>query len=208
MADSVSGSMSSIRLLRRGRVLDSGELLISDLQREDSGNYTCSVTNPYGADAITYSLIVQGMYCGGSLRREPHRERGDNLLPRCALIRGMHETSNAEWWDATVTWQLTPLSQWGSLSLREDCLNLKAVSFSVPPSAPVLFVGLATSSSVLLHWKTADTGGAPITGYTLTYRRFNMDSNRIQIPRYDTSHDLKVSESAVSFLSGLCLILT
>jgi len=35
--------------------------------------------------------------------RESHRERGDNVFPRCALIRGMHETSNADWWDATVT---------------------------------------------------------------------------------------------------------
>ena len=42
--------------------------------------------------------------------REPHRERGDNFFPRCALIRGMHETSNDDWWDARVTWQLTPLS--------------------------------------------------------------------------------------------------
>jgi len=34
------------------------------------------------------------------LIREPLRERGDNLFPRCALIRGMHETSNADWRDA------------------------------------------------------------------------------------------------------------
>jgi len=42
--------------------------------------------------------------------REPHWERGDNLFPRCVLILGMHETSNADWSDASVTWQLTPLS--------------------------------------------------------------------------------------------------
>ena len=35
--------------------------------------------------------------------REPHRERGDNLIPRCALIGGMHEISNADWWDAEMT---------------------------------------------------------------------------------------------------------
>ena len=34
--------------------------------------------------------------------REPHRERGDNLFLRCALIHGMHETSNAGWWAALV----------------------------------------------------------------------------------------------------------
>jgi len=41
---------------------------------------------------------------------EPQRERGDNLFPRFALIGGKHETSNADWWDAEMTWQLTPLS--------------------------------------------------------------------------------------------------
>jgi len=41
---------------------------------------------------------------------EPHKERGNNLFPRCVLIRGMHETSNADWWDARVTFLLTPLS--------------------------------------------------------------------------------------------------
>jgi len=29
--------------------------------------------------------------------RKPKRESGDNLFPRCALIRGMRETSNANW---------------------------------------------------------------------------------------------------------------
>jgi len=42
--------------------------------------------------------------------RELHRERGDNFFPRCALIRGVHGTSNADRWDARVTWQLTPPS--------------------------------------------------------------------------------------------------
>jgi len=33
------------------------------------------------------------------LDRDPLRERGDNVFPRCALIRGMRETSNADWLD-------------------------------------------------------------------------------------------------------------
>jgi len=44
--------------------------------------------------------------------REPQRERRDNFLPRCALIRGMYETSYADW---CVAWQLTPLSLRDSL---------------------------------------------------------------------------------------------
>jgi len=43
------------------------------------------------------------------LGREPNRERGGNLF-RDVLIRGMHETSTADWWDARFTWQWTPLS--------------------------------------------------------------------------------------------------
>jgi len=46
--------------------------------------------------------------------REPFIGRGDNLFPRCALIRGMLETSNADRWNAR-TWQLTHPSLWGSL---------------------------------------------------------------------------------------------
>jgi len=42
--------------------------------------------------------------------REPYTKRGDNLFPRCELIRGMHKTSNADCWDARVMLQLTPLS--------------------------------------------------------------------------------------------------
>ena len=40
--------------------------------------------------------------------RELYWERGDNF-PRCAVIRGMHENSNADWWDARVTWQFMHL---------------------------------------------------------------------------------------------------
>jgi len=41
--------------------------------------------------------------------REPHRKRVDSLFPRYALIRGMGGTSNADWWYARVTGQLTSL---------------------------------------------------------------------------------------------------
>ena len=54
--------------------------------------------------------------------REPHWERGDNLFPRCVLILGMHETSNADWSDASVTWQLTPLSLWGCFKAKTPSL--------------------------------------------------------------------------------------
>jgi len=41
---------------------------------------------------------------------EPSRERGDNFFRRCVLIGGMCEIINADWWDAGLTSQWTPLS--------------------------------------------------------------------------------------------------
>jgi hypothetical protein len=42
------------------QIMDSGELLITDLQQSDSGNYTCQVGNSHGSDHIQYTVIVQG----------------------------------------------------------------------------------------------------------------------------------------------------
>jgi len=33
---------------------------------------------------------------GNVLRREPQKERGDSLFPRCVLVGGMQETINAD----------------------------------------------------------------------------------------------------------------
>jgi len=42
------------------QIMDSGELLITDLQQSDSGNYTCQVGNSHGSDHIQYTVTVQG----------------------------------------------------------------------------------------------------------------------------------------------------
>ncbi|XP_032309652.1 Down syndrome cell adhesion molecule-like protein Dscam2 isoform X6 [Drosophila ananassae] len=61
----------------------------------------------------------------------------------------------------------------------------------VPPSAPTLYVTSATSSSILMHWKCGFTGNAPITGYTLFYRRGNGNTDEMQLSRHASSHELK-----------------
>ncbi|XP_065348547.1 cell adhesion molecule Dscam2 isoform X2 [Cloeon dipterum] len=61
----------------------------------------------------------------------------------------------------------------------------------VPPAAPSLYVSGSTSSSVVLHWKAGDTGGAPLTGFSLHFRPTNGDWEELQLPRYINSHELK-----------------
>ncbi|XP_046465971.1 dscam family member AbsCAM isoform X1 [Neodiprion pinetum] len=102
------------------QILQTGELVLSSLQTQESGNYTCQVENAQGSDRLQYILTVQ-----------------------------------------------------------------------VPPSTPVLYVTSSTSSSILLHWKPGNTGGAPLTGYTLHYRRTHGNLDELQLSRRATSYELK-----------------
>uniref|UniRef100_A0A182N230 Down syndrome cell adhesion molecule n=1 Tax=Anopheles dirus TaxID=7168 RepID=A0A182N230_9DIPT len=61
----------------------------------------------------------------------------------------------------------------------------------VPPGPPVLYVTSATSSSILLHWKIGSTGNAPITAFSLHYRRMHGNLEEMQLSRHASSHDLK-----------------
>jgi len=57
----------------------------------------------------------------------------------------------------------------------------------------MLYVSSTTSSSILLHWKPGDNGGAPLSGYMLNYRRMHGDLEELALPRRVTSYELKVS---------------
>lgn len=61
----------------------------------------------------------------------------------------------------------------------------------VPPAAPVLYVTSATSSSILIHWKSGNNGNAPITSYTLHYKRVHGNLEELKLSRHTTSHELK-----------------
>lgn len=48
---------------RNLQILQTGELVLSNLQSQDSGNYTCQVENSQGSDKLHYTLTVQGNPC-------------------------------------------------------------------------------------------------------------------------------------------------
>ncbi|XP_050300550.1 cell adhesion molecule Dscam2 isoform X1 [Anthonomus grandis grandis] len=110
------------------QLLDTGELILSNLQITDAANYTCQVDNGHGTDRITYNLIVQ-----------------------------------------------------------------------VPPNAPLLYVTSATSSSILLHWKAGKNGGAPISGFTLNYRKEHGNLDELYLSRHATSFELKGLSCGTSY---------
>ncbi|XP_047472706.1 Down syndrome cell adhesion molecule-like protein Dscam2 isoform X5 [Penaeus chinensis] len=43
----------------RMRLLTEGSLLIREVSRDDAGEYTCHVENPYGQDTVTHTLLIQ-----------------------------------------------------------------------------------------------------------------------------------------------------
>ncbi|KAF5279124.1 hypothetical protein FQA39_LY05802 [Lamprigera yunnana] len=61
----------------------------------------------------------------------------------------------------------------------------------VPPDAPLLYVSSATSSSVLLHWKAGNNGGALVSGFTLNYKKEHGDNSELSLSRHSTSFELK-----------------
>lgn len=40
--------------------MESGEIILTNLQQSDTANYTCQVDNTQGSDRIIHSLVVQG----------------------------------------------------------------------------------------------------------------------------------------------------
>lgn len=61
----------------------------------------------------------------------------------------------------------------------------------VPPGPPVLYVTSATSSSILMHWKSGSNGNAPIIAFTLHYRRAHGNLEEKHLSRHASSHELK-----------------
>jgi hypothetical protein len=61
----------------------------------------------------------------------------------------------------------------------------------LPPVQPMLYVTSATSTSILMHWKNTGNGNAPITAYTLHYKKSNGNLEEISLSKHANSYELK-----------------
>jgi Down syndrome cell adhesion molecule-like protein 1 len=61
----------------------------------------------------------------------------------------------------------------------------------LPPSQPMLYVTSATSTSILMHWKNTGNGNAPITAYTLHYKKSNGNLEELNLSKHANSYELK-----------------
>ncbi|XP_066979346.1 cell adhesion molecule Dscam2-like isoform X3 [Macrobrachium rosenbergii] len=58
----------------------------------------------------------------------------------------------------------------------------------VPPSAPLVLASSPSESRVQVQWKQGDNGGAPITGYTLYYRKDHGAWTQVSVNRHANSY--------------------
>ncbi|XP_026843878.1 Down syndrome cell adhesion molecule-like protein Dscam2 [Drosophila persimilis] len=61
----------------------------------------------------------------------------------------------------------------------------------VPPSAPIVSVNSVHKNSVSLQWRVEDIGGAPLKGFTLTFRREPAEWEELQLDRRINSYVLE-----------------
>lgn len=61
----------------------------------------------------------------------------------------------------------------------------------LPPLQPMLYVTSATSTSILMHWKNTGNGNAPITSYTLHYKKSNGNTEELSLSKHANSYELK-----------------
>lgn len=65
-----------------------------------------------------------------------------------------------------------------------------------PPTAPLLFVASATSTSLLLHWKVESNGRARVNSLTLNYRKEHGNLEEIILSKHLNSFELKVNKAS------------
>ncbi|KAK0170460.1 hypothetical protein PV328_011021 [Microctonus aethiopoides] len=176
-----------------------GSLHISDLHREDSGNYTCHVENQHGSDQITHKLTVQVPPSAPlllatsttsnsiSVQWKPGDDGG-------ALIRGYilhYKRKFGEWEEVKVSHKINGyllsqlwcgteyqiyLTAYNRIGMGSPSEFVKATTKgSKPANSPGNSDKFITVnvSWIVLHLSIWNDGGCPITWFELEYKKNN-----------------------------------
>ncbi|XP_069192476.1 cell adhesion molecule Dscam2 isoform X3 [Procambarus clarkii] len=177
-----------------------GTLVLRDVQRKDSGNYTCRVANTYGDDHITYVLVVQVpplpphihvTRTGATTLTVAWRTGDDGGAPLLGLTVS-YKKDYGEWQEETVpptqtSHELRGLSCGNHYDLYVTAYNkvgdgrhsenLRTKTAGSPPIAGgregVVSANTSWAAVSLAQWSD---GGCPISHYSVAYRRTSSTS--------------------------------
>ncbi|KAK7084278.1 hypothetical protein SK128_009905 [Halocaridina rubra] len=157
-----------------------GTLVLRDVQRQDSANYTCKVTNIHGDDYITYALIVQvppapphiHITRTGSTTLTVAWRTGDDGGATLLGLTVSYKRDYGEWQEETVPPTQTSHELRGLVGDGRPSDNLRTKTAGSTPLAGgregVVKVNTSWAAVSLAQWTD---GGCPISHYSVAYRR-------------------------------------
>ncbi|KAG5318479.1 DSCL protein, partial [Acromyrmex heyeri] len=174
-----------------------GSLQITELHREDSGNYTCFVENRHGSDQITHRLTVQVPPAAPLLHATSTSSNSINVQWKNgddggSPIRGYilhYKRESGEWEEFKVSHKVSSfvlsrlwcgndyqmyLTAYNRIGMGRPSEIVKATTKgSKPDDSPGTGDKFVTVnvSWITLHLSTWNDGGCPITFFELEYRR-------------------------------------
>ncbi|KAF7384721.1 hypothetical protein HZH68_014333 [Vespula germanica] len=182
-------------------MLPDGSLQITELHREDSGNYTCFVENRHGSDQITHRLTVQVPPAAPLLHATSATSNSINVQWKNgddggAPIRGYilhYKRESGEWEEVKVSHKMSSfvlsrlwcgndyqmyLTAYNRIGMGSPSEIVKArTEGSKPEDSPGSSDKFITVnvSWITLHLSTWNDGGCPITYFELEFRKNGED---------------------------------
>ncbi|XP_047364964.1 Down syndrome cell adhesion molecule-like protein Dscam2 isoform X2 [Vespa velutina] len=182
-------------------MLPDGSLQITELHREDSGNYTCFVENRHGSDQITHRLTVQVPPAAPLLHATSATSNSINVQWKNgddggAPIRGYilhYKRESGEWEEVKVSHKMSSfvlsrlwcgndyqmyLTAYNRIGMGSPSEIVKArTEGSKPEDSPGSADKFITVnvSWITLHLSTWNDGGCPITYFELEFRKNGED---------------------------------
>ncbi|XP_014609542.1 PREDICTED: Down syndrome cell adhesion molecule-like protein Dscam2 isoform X8 [Polistes canadensis] len=183
-------------------MLQDGSLQITELHREDSGNYTCFVENRHGSDQITHRLIVQVPPAAPLLHAISATSNSINVQWKNgddggSMIRGYilhYKRESGEWEEVKVSHKMSSfvlsrlwcgndyqmyLTAYNLIGMGSPSEIVKArTEGSKPEDSPGSADKFITVnvSWITLHLNSWNDGGCPITYFELEFRKNGEDT--------------------------------